>query len=280
MEDRADLREGVAAWLAFITPMLAPIEKYEWAGQDFDHFWEILKRGVIKRQQEALEAILKMADVGVGHFGVTLLRPAYEELIWIEYLDQNSLLAKELVVLLGFQEVANNLSAQNDFIGAKGMHALGFTQRFVKTYIAHNRKNKARLTEIGKRLGWRDGSLPSMAFLSRKVGREREYKFLYQGTSRYVHFSTQEIFRRVWGKKGDVIIGSSSFSGYWEDFSIYWSFRLLITLLAHCVDLLGDVDVSSEKSEEMMKWLTAITPIPIITKGELESWSRSSEQSQ
>ena len=177
-----NLRKGVTEWLAYIAPMLAPIEKYEWTGQDYDQYWDFLKRGVIKRQHEAVDAICKMAEIGVGHFGVTLVRPAFEELIWIEYLDKNKSKANELVILLMLQEISANLAAQNDYVGVKGMKALGFTQRFVKSYLASNRKYNTQLRDLAKKLGWpgrREGALPSMRYLARKVGREQEYGFLF-----------------------------------------------------------------------------------------------------
>src|ERR1700731_349526 len=106
------------------------------------------------------------------------------------------------------------------------MPAIGFTQRYVKAAVARDREVEHQIREIGSRLGWNNGRhlLPSMSFLSRKVGRERDYKFLYQGTSRFVHFSAVEIFRRAWGRKGEVQIGSQTFGRHWEIFAIYWGF--------------------------------------------------------
>jgi hypothetical protein len=177
-------------------------------------------------------------------------------------------------VLLARHELAGSLAAQNEFIGAKGMQALGFTQRFIKVTLAKQKASDARLRELGKPLGWRENSVvPHMAFLSRKVGREDEYKFLYQGTSRYVHFSTHEILRRAWGQKGEVHIGSNTFSRYWRDFAIYWGFRIFLELVIHNHKVLADVDISPEKQEEMLGWLKKVTPIPIVTSGELESWN-------
>lgn len=177
-----NLRKGVTEWLAYIAPMLAPIEKYEWTGEDSDQFWDFLKRGIIKRQHEAVDAICKMAEIGVGHFGVTLIRPAFEELIWIEYLDKNKSKANELVILLMLQEISANLAAQNNYFGVKGMKGLGFTQRFVKSSLARNRKSNMQLRDLARELGWpgrREGALPSMAFLARKVGGVRRSTGFY-----------------------------------------------------------------------------------------------------
>ena len=69
----------------------------------------------------------------------------------------------------------------------------------------------------------------------------------------------------------------SAFSSYWEAFSLYWSFRILIELLVLCSDLLGDNDVAPEKRDEIMNWITAFKPIPIITIAELKFWGQSAD---
>lgn len=124
-------------------------------------------------------------------------------------MTKNPTAAKELVPLLLSHEIALNLKAQNEFAGKDDMAAIGFAQPFVQAFSARDRETEQRIREIGSRLGWRRNGplLPSMSFLSRNVGRERDYKFLYQGTSRFVHFSTAEIFRRAWGRKGKLELG-------------------------------------------------------------------------
>ncbi len=269
-EIMSNLRNGVGDIIEFFEPIIRSVETYVYDGDDTDQFWEFLKRGIVKRQFESIKAILNMVDSGFGHFGVTLLRPAYEELVWVEYLDQNAEIANELVLLLANHDIARNLSAQNDYIGAKEMLAGGFSQRYVKVCLARDRITKKRIKEIGSQLGWREGAIPpSMAFLSRKVGREPEYRFLYQGTSRFVHFSTGEILRRVWGKSGEVTIGSTSFSSYWQEFAMYWSFRIFGQLISPCIDIFDEFDISDRKLQEMLNLIGSFRPIPIITPQEL-----------
>jgi len=271
------VRIRIEKFLEYLAPSLAPVERQTWTGADGDQFWDILRRAAIKRQLEALRAAIRMVDSGIGHFAVTLVRPAYEELIWIEYMYKHLELSNELCLLIGLKEARDGLEAQNEYIGPEGMQKGGFTQRYVKLHIARTRGVETRLREIGRALGWgRDGAvLPTFAQLARQVSREKEYKFLYQGTSRFVHFSVQEIFRRAWSqKKGELIIGSNTFARFWKDFSLYWLFRIFIELNAACSDILGDwsIHISQEKWNEMKEWLKDFKPIPIITKGELE-WS-------
>ena len=131
--------------------------------------------------------------------------------------------------------------------------------------------SESRLLEIGRKLGWRQGSTtPPMAFLARKVNRQKEYDFVYQGSSRYVHFSTSEIMRRVWGNQGHVEIGSDTFSPFWQDFAVYWSFYILINLIVSYGDILPSRSVPDETAQRLKAALDKILPVPIITRRELD----------
>lgn len=271
----ADLRKGIGEWLDYLEPSVAAAKKYEWSGADQEQFWEFIRRAAIVRQYEGLAALLKMADAGYGHFGVTLLRPAYEEFIWIKYLSGKPEEAKVLIALLAMRGVDESMQAQSEYAGAKAMDTIGFSQRLVKVHAARGRALDAKIRSIGRKLKWPQNAnpLPSMAYLSRATGQEREYKFLYYATSKFVHFSPHELGRRVWGKKGKVDIGSNSFSLYWSDFAMYWAFWLLIHTVVEVHDVLGDLGSTPEKDKEMEEWLRSFAPIPIITPAELESWN-------
>src|SRR5258708_35247688 len=102
------------------------------------------------------------------------------------------------------------------------MKLIGFTDTYIAAKTASDAKIKERIKEIGKQLHWPNkpmSLMPSMAWLSRQVNRERDYKFLYHATSRFVHFTPGELFRRVWGRQGQVDIGSTTFSEYWTAFA-------------------------------------------------------------
>jgi hypothetical protein len=269
-----DLLPNIQKWLEAIEPMFVGMADHVWTGPMDSQMFDIMRRGVVIRQREAIRTIHKMCDDGQGHFGVTLLRPAYEELLWVEYLTQNRSIADRLIVLTTHRELIDNISVQNEYIGAKGMQAHDFSQRYVKESLAHRKPTDSELRAIGKSLGWRENATaPSVAFLARKTGREKQYNFLFHGTSRYVHFSMQEILRRAWGNDGKLTLGSHHFSNYWQDFVIYWSFHIFIHLMTSCADLAQNIEIDEEKWEEMVTWMGKIYPIPIITKGELD-WPR------
>ena len=267
-----ELHNGVAKWLLYMKPLTENAKSFAWTGSVKLHYFEILQRAAVMRQTEALEAILKMDDAGHAHFAVTFLRPSYEEAIWIKYLYQHPAVASELVYRMGFQETIGTLVAQNEHLGTKVMKDLGFTQRLIKIKEAEVRQEAGRLREIARDLKWKNNTTPSMAWLSRAVGRERDYKFLYHATSRFVHFSQQELLRRVWGKEGKVNITSNTFAEYWRRFALYWNFRLYLDLLLACEPTIGAIDLSQDQWREIKTYFEGFGPVPIITSRELQSW--------
>ena len=49
-------------------------------------YYEIVQRAALVRQREALDAVVTLCETGHSAFAVCLLRPAYEELLWLEFL--------------------------------------------------------------------------------------------------------------------------------------------------------------------------------------------------
>ena len=67
--------------LDIMQPIVEPTKSHDWTGPSEDQYFAFLQRAVVVRQWEALHAINALADNQSGHFGVTFLRPAYEELV-------------------------------------------------------------------------------------------------------------------------------------------------------------------------------------------------------
>lgn len=256
-----------------IEPQVLSLKQYNWIGATRGQMLEWVKRAAVIRQFESAIAILSLVDSGHGATGVTMLRPAYEELLWIEYFNLCGDEALELVQLITTKEVRESYDAQKEFLGQRGIQQIGFSSRLSKK-IEHGMNDYSKkLVALGKTLGWRNGStLPSVAFIARKVKREKQYRFLYQGTSRSVHFSPHELQRRVWGEYGSVKIGSNRFERYWSDFAMSWSFRLLIeTLIA--TDYIELLEKDAQLQPEHFSGLIAeLRPVQILTATELESW--------
>lgn len=268
-----DVLTDVKMILSELSPMIASLEHYAWTGPTGDQQWEFLQRSAVIRQREAVETMIKLAELGHGHFGVTLLRPAFEELVWIDYLKQNDEAAIELVGELARKELADTLGAQSEYLSVDEMHAVGFTMRWVKRVLPELEKSNDRLKRLGKRLGWREGaSLPSMSLLCRKTGRTKEYNYLYQATSRYVHFSPHELLRRVWGQHGAVTISSGNFSRFWTDFALYWGFRLLLETLV-VAKIRSLEEAAPRLSAEFQSRIERLRKVQVITASELEKWA-------
>jgi hypothetical protein len=273
MTDEIVLRDVCEALWKSCIPDVQSACEYSWFGKSSDQMYEVIKRAAVVRQHEALRSIIDLEERGLAHFSVTLLRPAYEELLWIEYLEQNKKYALDLVTLLARIEIRDSLLAQDDQLGEKDMRSIGFSRAKLRKLTKSLEDCDLKLKLIGQQLQWRSGQTrPSIAFIARKVKREKQYKYLYQGTSRSVHFSPHELTRRVWGTHGKVTIGSASFSRYWSDFSLSWAGRILVeTMIATGqAGQLSEVDGTGQK--RFVKILNDLRPVQILTASELEQW--------
>ncbi len=267
-----DLRQVCGEICNEVRPSIDRLRSHIWVGSAKEQSWEFVKRAAIVRQFEAANAILSMVDFGHGYLGVTLLRPAYEELLWLEYLAMEKVPANTVIKWMTLKEIGDSFKAQRAFLRPEGMTSVGFSKR-LSIRIKHSvKQNKGRLNELRAKLGWDiKAQLPPVAFIAGQVGRKKEYDYLYQSTSRFVHFSPLELQRRVWGQHGSVTVTSEYFSHYWTDFALSWSCRILIeTMIAmgfgrHAENYDGDQDLLS-------KLLRELRPVQILTASELESW--------
>lgn len=268
-----DLRDICIELHDLIAPQVSSIQEYSWTGSTENERLEFLKRAAVVRQFEAAEAIISLVDAGRGATAVMMLRAAYEELLWLEYLQQLGDIGLKLAGLLTRRELIDSYRAQKDFLGMKGLRDIGFNRR-LSNRIEKGLKDPSRELQIlGATLGWRQGAQrPSMAFIAKQVKRDKQYHFLYHGTSRSVHFSPHELQRRVWGHHGSVSVGSSSFERYWADFALSWSYRMLVEtiILTNYTDVLGEqLKTDGDKMSELLRELR---PVQILTAAELEAW--------
>lgn len=272
------LRQTCAEIFENVQPIIAHLKKYSWVGRTRDHQLEFIRRAAIVRQYEAAHAILHLVDAGRGSASVTMIRPAYEEMLWLEYLKTCGDKAGDLVRLITDKELLDNYSAQKQYLGQRAIRQIGFTSRVSKKIEKGLKDPKDELLRMGKELGWRKRAvLPSVAFIAKKTKRYAQYKFLYQGTSRSVHFSALELQRRVWGQHGSVTIGSSSFDQYWSDFALSWSFRILIETIA-----VSESDFSGIVFDDsrLLELIADLRPVQILTATELEAWEEPSGTSK
>ena len=276
----SDMRAQVGELLDVMRPVITAISVYKWGGDGKSQFWEFLRRAALQRQFEAMDAICAMSDAGHGHFGVTLLRPAFEELVWVEFLSKNVDIARILILPLSVREVATSIRAQISYGGIQSLEVLGFEKKQLIGWLSGRPKIEAHIKEALIKLGWNNKTklLPTMKFLAKSVGRDKEYDYIYHGTSRFVHFSTQELLRHVWGKHGEVHVSTKHFSRFWSHFALYWGFWVLLHLVIACGDLVPDHDTDAGKDLDLYKerfttLLGNLTRVPIITAEELEAWA-------
>jgi hypothetical protein len=159
------------------------------------------------------------------------------------------------------------------------MERLGFPPEVVARLRKHLNEGQPQLEALGRRLGWpekNNGVLipPSLpfSFLAKMVGRADEYDYLYQATSRYVHFSPQQLLRRGWGKKGRITIDSAHMSEHWASFALYWCFSIFFqTLLASRIEC-GLSEFDAQQSAELSIVLSRMPKSAFLTADELRVW--------
>lgn len=239
----------------------------------------LIRSAVIKRQHECLTITVDLADRGQGFAAVGFLRPACEEFLWAKYLSAISQAdAERLLTVLARSEIWDSLKAQDDYAGKTTMTHLGLAPYF-KRMEATAKVRKAEVKALGSKLKWENravenSQLPSMAYIAKSVGETKLYKMLYHASSRYVHFSPQELMRRAWGKSGEVSVSSAHFADYWGSFVLYWGTYLLASTVsaAHSLGAPSEVDAHLD-ADRLIAASTAIGElglVPIITAGELE----------
>ena len=256
--------------ISALAPELEPLKKHEWTGPTEPEFFGLIQRAALVRQWEALHAQVALSSSGHGAFGVSLLRPSYEEMIWIEYLFTVKGSASRILRLLGAGGAAKSVTQQATYLGPSVSLRIGWVPEEVAFHAANGEAVAKELKVYKTKLGW-DRAPPTFKWVSKAAGREKEYDFLYHGTSSFVHFSTHELMRRIWGSKGKVAIGSGTFAGYWEEFACYWAARTFVNLLV--ATEVWEQDGSQEGgSSEVLDIAEKLIPVPIVTREELFAW--------
>ncbi|MCJ2042244.1 DUF5677 domain-containing protein [Methylobacterium sp. J-059] len=261
--------------LAALDIVMGDISRTHFTGGLKEQSYDIVRRAAIIRQREGLTAILSLCDTGSAAFGVCLLRPAYEEMLWLEYLSKHSDVANELLHLMGQASIKEHMRVQMDYLKRDGMHAVGFTMKFAKLFIASAPAATAGIKAIGAKLGWRrESDKPSVAHIAQQVGRKDEYDYIYEATSRFVHFSPHELMRRAWGDHETMHISSDHFAKYWALFSLHWGLRIFLNSIRAVHDIFPDDSAKRESYDKITEIIQSgiLPPVPIITEAELD-WS-------
>ena len=199
----------------------------------------LIARALVVRHVESVGAALALQDAGLGHLGVTFVRPALDAALWARYLamlDQDD--CESLLRLLSAYEHGATLSAMQQYHGRKSLTKMGFPAAFVIGGITASRTARDELGELGDRLGWpeRTGVLPPMSWLANRVDRPRTYQYLYSATSKHLHFSVSDAEKQTYGHDGVWHVRDEDSDAYRTAFA-----------LRHLVDLFPEVLVAASE---------------------------------
>ena len=275
MSDRVRLVESTRALLACVSPWINEISVVDWDGTA--GYSPILRRGILRRQFDALEVSVELVESEHGYAAVPLLRPACEELLWLRYLAKLTANdAKVLAECMIKSGLLRDLNAQAGEVGEEEMMAIGLHPA-LKMFRSEESVVQQKLREIGKRLSWSarvvsKGSVPSTWFIAKTTDSKDLYRFLYHATSRYVHFSPVELARQGWGRPGHLELSSQTYEPVWAMFSLSWSTRLLGWSIAATSDALeaeGVPEPNYTALQEAFNRITDVPLIPLVTPQEL-----------
>ena len=268
--------ENIKQLMDLLRPVIDHASKLTWKVSD--GFWLLVCRCVLRRQFDALEAIVNLVNHGEAHSSVPLLRPACEEFLWVKYLRTQKPELREVIVLQKSQiETADTLDAQRAYAGDKLMQEFGFTTTFMDALRENRRSAQMKLKIVKNQLKWPTKSefLPSANFLARATNEKELYDLIYHATSRTVHFTVSELLRRAWGDAKEVTISSQHMHEYWLKFSLYWGWRLFFFTFAEIVEAFESEGVSlpnvadEARFDSLMKEFAAPGMMPIITPREM-----------
>jgi hypothetical protein len=202
------------------------------------------------RQYEGLRSALVLAANGLGHLAVSFVRPAVDEHIWLAYLNTiDRQTAGRLLALLNVNDIARAVRAQQGFIGRDAMIAQGWPDVFLTGVASGPKAVKRGLRDVAAELGWPTSKriVPSTDWIADKTDAADLYAFLYSATSRMLHFSAAEIFRRGWGdplRSETVALHDTAYTTYRLDFALYWLIRLFNRTLSMLIET-GTIQVDA-----------------------------------
>ena len=208
-------------------------------GGEFDGLttpWAL--RCIIRKTQEALETVLRIAEEGIAYYATPLLRPMCEELIFARYLrtltEED---AKRYLELKTILEILQGIKAQRDFFPKA-------QEEVLPSHIyeeVHGREGKSHpveppdldyritlikreLKDLGKKLGWDRSQYPSVKFMAEATDSLSEYEFFYHAASGSVHANTHHLARMVWGnaQANKYSISNRNFNEYYHRFVLVY----------------------------------------------------------
>ena len=226
-----------------------------------DSLASLFYRAAASKAFAAQQAILDLVRGGHAFAAQTLLRPMVEELILVRYLNTLSLTDVEAYVYnQAVIEMVDGIEAQHRFRlrhssapASPGTAPLGEIKRA-------RSGAQARLRDLGKRLGWKQGYVsPSIKQMAKDTDSLDLYNFFYHATSRSVHASMHHLLRMVGFRpdKPGVTISTQNFADYYAAFSLIYGAWLLSLLLNDLAERFPEMWSADERLKIGM-WLSSI----------------------
>lgn len=266
MSDKKDQRDQKRVARAEAVKALLPVLKelikitdQKWDDVNKD-FRLLVVNHVMRRQFESIEATLKLGGVGLGHLSVAFIRTSLEEMLWVKFLAKLPLdTSQRLLVTMANYDNLRSLKAQREYIGDAEMRSLWYTPAFLEVAEKRLKFVEKDLKSLQAELKW-SGKLPSTEWIAKSVNEVRTYRYLHSATSRAVHFSAGEVFRRSWGEPGGIVTTDKpEFRTHLYEFALDQLWRLLFETMQGVLNLIADRDddvgITSEESvtEERLK---------------------------
>ena len=102
-------------------------------------------------------------------------------------------------------ENSRSIDAQRQYLGNERIIEYGWPSSYIRFSTEASTMAKRNIEQIATGLGWPNirsrgrGRPPTTKWIAEQTDSVSLYDFLYSATSRMLHFSPQEIFRRGWG---------------------------------------------------------------------------------
>ena len=261
--DISAMQRAVQQFLDIIEPDVETNSTLSW--NPSDGFLPIALRAIVRRQFEGLQSITQSVNSSTECPAVQLLRPACEELIWAKYLvGIERDVAEELIECSARVEVLRSLKAQDRYTGRTVTESVGLLHH-LENFEANDAQVLARLRGLGERLGWPKSDiqrcrLPSAFWLAKTTDEQETYGYIYQATSRFVHFSAHELLRRGWGnpQQQTISVDSKHMEHYRAHLSLHFGTLLFVRTMTEALADFLEVPIGETKADEVSEVLKSI----------------------
>lgn len=236
---------------------------------------------VLRRQLESLEAALKLASENLGHLSVAFVRTALDEMLWVRFLASLEVeTSQRLLLAMANYDGLRSLLAQRGYVGDDVMASLWYPVEFLDAAERKLVSIKEDLKQLRAELGWRR-TLPSSDWVAEYVNKTPLYEYLHSATSRAVHFSAGEVFRRGWGDpKGMLVTDKPEFREHLSEFALDRLWRLLFETIDAALPLLEASGITSSDQltdEVLMPLLDEVLRLGQVTLVHAAEWNLTPE---